>query len=108
MSKRTLIYRARLAIPLTIAILIAPWLLPVVDAPPIANVPKVVQLPCELARAVSGGRGHSLQLPGDLPLHLRLRMRSEEHTSELQSLMCISYAVFCLKQKNTTPHTNNY
>src|SRR3546814_8160021 len=29
-----------------------------------------------------------------------LRMRSEEHTSELQSLMRISYAVFCLKKKN--------
>src|SRR3546814_13373305 len=28
------------------------------------------------------------------------RHRSEEHTSELQSLMRISYAVFCLKQKN--------
>src|SRR3546814_10253668 len=28
--------------------------------------------------------------------------RSEEHTSELQSLMRISYAVFCLKQKTTT------
>src|SRR3546814_7262313 len=28
--------------------------------------------------------------------------RSEEHTSELQSLMRISYAVFCLKQKRTT------
>src|SRR3546814_3449389 len=27
--------------------------------------------------------------------------RSEEHTSELQSLMRISYAVFCLKKKNT-------
>src|SRR3546814_9338511 len=30
--------------------------------------------------------------------------RSEEHTSELQSLMRISYAVFCLKKKNTTQH----
>src|SRR3546814_5941314 len=29
------------------------------------------------------------------------RFRSEEHTSELQSLMRISYAVFCLKKKNT-------
>src|SRR3546814_9019449 len=29
-----------------------------------------------------------------------LAMRSEEHTSELQSLMRISYAVFCLKKKN--------
>src|SRR3546814_1931636 len=31
----------------------------------------------------------------------RLAARSEEHTSELQSLMRISYAVFCLKKKNT-------
>src|SRR3546814_4330234 len=30
-----------------------------------------------------------------------VRDRSEEHTSELQSLMRISYAVFCLKQKHT-------
>src|SRR3546814_2035679 len=33
--------------------------------------------------------------------------RSEEHTSELQSLMRISYAVFCLKKKNTQDNTNN-
>src|SRR3546814_2707910 len=33
---------------------------------------------------------------------LRVIGRSEEHTSELQSLMRISYAVFCLKQKNDT------
>src|SRR3546814_7512828 len=32
----------------------------------------------------------------------RARDRSEEHTSELQSLMRISYAVFCLKKKKTT------
>src|SRR3546814_10810870 len=32
-------------------------------------------------------------------------VRSEEHTSELQSLMRISYAVFCLKKKNTTQNT---
>src|SRR3546814_9150553 len=32
--------------------------------------------------------------------------RSEEHTSELQSLMRISYAVFCLKKKNTRHRTN--
>src|SRR3546814_2685359 len=31
---------------------------------------------------------------------LRIEGRSEEHTSELQSLMRISYAVFCLKHKN--------
>src|SRR3546814_9947673 len=39
-------------------------------------------------------------------------LRSEEHTSELQSLMRISYAVFCLKKKintlNTTPDAAQY
>src|SRR3546814_7630767 len=37
------------------------------------------------------------------------QMRSEEHTSELQSLMRISYAVFCLKKKknNNKHYTNN-
>src|SRR3546814_9122542 len=32
-------------------------------------------------------------------------VRSEEHTSELQSLMRISYAVFCLKRKTNARHT---
>src|SRR3546814_4389904 len=37
----------------------------------------------------------------------RILTRSEEHTSELQSLMRISYAVFCLKKKNyNIPNTN--
>src|SRR3546814_4636178 len=34
-------------------------------------------------------------------------LRSEEHTSELQSLMRISYAVFCLQKKTTQQTTNN-
>src|SRR3546814_7449310 len=34
-----------------------------------------------------------------------LQQRSEEHTSELQSLMRISYAVFCLKKKNKANKT---
>src|SRR3546814_3317696 len=34
--------------------------------------------------------------------------RSEEHTSELQSLMRISYAVFCWKQTNADEQHNNY
>src|SRR3546814_1036577 len=41
----------------------------------------------------------------------RIAPRSEEHTSELQSLMRISYAVFCLKKKNlllTTIHSDSY
>src|SRR3546814_10021786 len=35
-------------------------------------------------------------------IEFRFRCRSEEHTSELQSLMRISYAVFCLKQKSNS------
>src|SRR3546814_5605497 len=34
-------------------------------------------------------------------------IRSEEHTSELQSLMRISYAVFCLKKKNENPQAHH-
>src|SRR3546814_3462407 len=42
-----------------------------------------------------------------LPILGRFALRrSEEHTSELQSLMRISYAVFCLKKKNTTNKNN--
>src|SRR3546814_5021727 len=37
----------------------------------------------------------------------RRRARSEEHTSELQSLMRISYAVFCLKKKKITNRPHN-
>src|SRR3546814_2147821 len=43
-----------------------------------------------------GNTGHRLQL---------VAQRSEEHTSELQSLMRISYAVFCLKKKKRTDTT---
>src|SRR3546814_10103265 len=46
-----------------------------------------------------------LRCAGSLPMlsassRLSYHSRSEEHTSELQSLMRISYAVFCLKKKN--------
>src|SRR3546814_8620928 len=49
------------------------------------------------------------QMPPDLftttiPRIRQVAARSEEHTSELQSLMRISYAVFCLKKKNNTVH----
>src|SRR3546814_8420517 len=40
-------------------------------------------------------------------LHRRLPVRSEEHTSELQSLMRISYAVFCLKKKKQMVTTSS-
>src|SRR3546814_9771429 len=54
---------------------------------------------CQRAMTAAGGT-----YPGFGPLirpASRLGERSEEHTSELQSLMRISYAVFCLKKKKT-------
>src|SRR3546814_3072435 len=52
-----------------------------------------------LAAALLAGET-SLAAPGLLARLRRAALRSEEHTSELQSLMRISYAVFCLKKKN--------
>src|SRR3546814_4892010 len=46
------------------------------------------------------------EMPLVLDLQLDAGDRSEEHTSEFQSLMRISYAVFCLKKKKT--HTTTY
>src|SRR3546814_10352344 len=51
-------------------------------------------------------RDHRADAPRPVPVRdgtadPLLHSRSEEHTSELQSLMRISYAVFCLKKKNT-------
>src|SRR3546814_9711079 len=48
------------------------------------------------AGGIGGGRLRAARRPGGQRRH-----RSEEHTSELQSLMRISYAVFCLQKKNT-------
>src|SRR3546814_1373255 len=49
--------------------------------------------------------GYSLTTAGhSIALDRRRQLRSEEHTSELQSLMRISYAVFCLKQKTKKTH----
>src|SRR3546814_2535781 len=47
--------------------------------------------------------GYLLQ-PEDEPVDMATSVRSEEHTSELQSLMRISYAVFCLKKKTPKKH----
>src|SRR3546814_3543038 len=63
-------------------------------------------------QAARGSPGHAkrglcterrLQRACDSRMHCKaVSSRSEEHTSELQSLMRISYAVFCLKKKNTS------
>src|SRR3546814_7131874 len=52
----------------------------------------------------NGVTDNPLIFPGAGPFGDEALSRSEEHTSELQSLMRISYAVFCLKKKNTRPH----
>src|SRR3546814_1927005 len=58
---------------------------------------------CRRPPARYEARSSSFLPPADIggPLQIRIaaRERAEEHTSELQSLMRISYAVFCLKKK---------
>src|SRR3546814_6220474 len=51
---------------------------------------------------------HCVRKPSAKALLLGAGYRSEEHTSELQSLMRISYAVFCLKKKNTKQLYHTY
>src|SRR3546814_5065027 len=56
-----------------------------------------------------GSTIHDVSRNGTLTVAGVLRRRSEEHTSELQSLMRISYAVFCLKKKNIIiKHRHSY
>src|SRR3546814_10052724 len=57
------------------------------------------QLPVAAARVPAQAVAQAYE--GAFGSVLLARWRSEEHTSELQSLMRISYAVFCLKKKNT-------
>src|SRR3546814_4303834 len=77
------------------------------------------QLGQSARRKVGGGTDHALRRVGS-EMHdrvrgearrsriwLRPRQRSEEHKSELQSLMRISYAVFCLKKNILIKITNN-
>src|SRR3546814_7023069 len=72
-------------------------------AAPFPSNPRRKPLPC--------GRRQPFHLRNEVPATFRSRnellrraslRRSEEHTSELQSLMRISYAVFCLKKKTQT------
>src|SRR3546814_10334967 len=69
---------------------------------------------CPLAGVLTGMEWAAANAPGaawvasfacDTPFFPEDMVRSEEHTSELQSLMRISYAVFCLNKKTTTTRT---
>src|SRR3546814_2965854 len=57
---------------------------------------------CGDVLGATGCRTDRAPLGANAPLSNPARRRSEEHTSELQSLMRISYAVFCLKKKKNT------
>src|SRR3546814_3104991 len=68
------------------------------------------------ATVAVGFSGYFNSLMGDFGVHIPAMLttpliyvadRSEEHTSELQSLMRISYAVFCLKKKIIHKQQNN-
>src|SRR3546814_2141726 len=59
----------------------------------------------ETAHTVRDASGEISTGSQDLASRTESQARSEEHTSELQSLMRISYAVFCLKKKKTTIST---
>src|SRR3546814_4373910 len=76
-----------------------------VDDRQILDLPgEVDHLDQRARRAVSVGRiavDIGCEVP-DSGAEFQVAARSEEHTSELQSLMRISYAVFCLKKKKTT------
>src|SRR3546814_5382513 len=63
------------------------------------------QAPVDVARVVSVRVLARLRILHPAPAQ---RRRSEEHTSELQSLMRISYAVFCLKKKTKEPLRNSF
>src|SRR3546814_1446559 len=79
-----------------------------------SRVPR--RAPAEFAGTGTLQAGTGLALPRDWRPGLgrsrqprnRHRRRSEEHTSELQSLMRISYAVFCLKKKRKLQYAYHY
>src|SRR3546814_8902212 len=63
--------------------------------------------PRRLFRSTQSNVSSQCALPKKSPLKSVASSRSEEHTSELQSLMRISYAVFCLKKKKNTKIKQN-
>src|SRR3546814_10669259 len=76
---------------------------PAVILPRIDDHPVVDAQPRGMRRVFLTERRHRGQPKKQRARHIS--RRSEEHTSELQSLMRISYAVFCLKKKKQTSET---
>src|SRR3546814_10638219 len=85
--------------------------------PPLCHLStQSVPTPRRIRHRETGSTGQSRQSawreprplpPAAIPADLLSASRSEEHTSELQSLMRISYAVFCLKKKKTKRHNHH-
>src|SRR3546814_3850708 len=88
-------------------------------APQVVHIRPVRKADCPPAASRSGQRRAGCRVspasprPANVPCghfqetgQLPKRKRSEEHTSELQSLMRISYAVFCLKKKHKHNNTS--
>src|SRR3546814_1034566 len=68
------------------------------------STPPTMPLVCGIGSAIEDDHGGSDKTAGIAGR----RLRSEEHTSELQSLMRISYAVFCLKKKKIYPQKQTH
>src|SRR3546814_8475059 len=73
--------------------------------PPIESRPRAAAIAD--AVAVHQRREAAMESSGSRAVHIARGTRSEEHTSELQSLMRISYAVFCLKKQTATSQQRN-
>src|SRR3546814_7852088 len=80
-----------------------------VGALAMATVPAMAQdataAPQQPAASQTKYDGDAIVVTGITKQDANIQDRSEEHTSELQSLMRISYAVFCLKTKTTNNKT---
>src|SRR3546814_4017137 len=63
---------------------------------------RAAQIALEVVEPAMIGAGEAIDMAA-----IAHQRRSEEHTSELQSLMRTSYAVFCLKHKKNAPHSEN-
>src|SRR3546814_6083345 len=86
------------------------WML-LPDGPPPAQARGMLAVGVTLvegAGAAGGGEQVSAAVAERIQPAEAQRVRSEEHTSELQSLMRISYAVFCLKNKTSNKNKYSY
>src|SRR3546814_9089040 len=79
-------------------------------APPLDYIEGAKKTHSKINELAGGGASPAMTHPCvtsyDAPLRHSWQSRSEEHTSELQSLMRISYAVFCLKKKKNKQNTH--